>query len=166
MIANHNWLIACSNQLRQGTDGKSTTPGGNAIPYYASLRLQMNLGYPKSKVTRKVRLSNGVERERPVGIISHCKVIKSSIDVPFRECDVYIIFGYGIDDVRANLQWLKDTNKTTSYEFGDHKCKAMEDAIKIVEQEGLEQVVKDAVIDLWADIDERFTVIRKPKCRG
>jgi len=48
-IASRNWIIACSNQERDGQMGAKVTPGGRGIPYYASLRMRIKPAYPRAK---------------------------------------------------------------------------------------------------------------------
>ena len=52
LIANKEWLIACSNQVREGVMGE-VTPGGKGIPFYSSLRIRVRL---RSKIPRTVSL--------------------------------------------------------------------------------------------------------------
>jgi hypothetical protein len=50
------------------------------------------------------------------------------------------------------------------YRVGEIKLgKTLERAIKEVEEQGLEQDLKNRVIELWRDIEDNFTEERKPK---
>lgn len=173
IIANNGWLIACSNQLRQGTVGQ-TTPGGNAIPYYSSLRLSMKPVYSNSKVVQsktivmgKTKENKSVKKtfERVIGIRSVVEVKKSSIDVPFRTAPIFIIFNYGIDDIRGNLQWYKEITKNTVYDVFDRTYKSLNDAVNYIEENGLENQLRERVIDTWEMIEGSFRTIRKKKRR-
>ncbi|MGW8180173.1 MAG: hypothetical protein ACWGQW_15650, partial [bacterium] len=55
MIRKNNWIVACSNQIRQSQWGE-VTPGGFGVPFHASLR--MRISYAKDKyITKKVSIS-------------------------------------------------------------------------------------------------------------
>lgn len=166
LIRNNNWIVAFTNQIRQdGTRGGTTTPGGMGVPFYASLRIQVSLAFPSGKIKKKVKLNSGVEVEKVIGINSVCTIIKSSIDEPYRTAPISIIFNYGLDDIRSNLQYLKDMTKATKYNAVSKECMSMEAAIKHIEEEGLEKKLKEKTIVMWHEIQEQFNVNRKPKRR-
>lgn len=162
IIANNNWLIACSNQIREGPKGE-VTPGGKGIPFYSSLRIRI---YEKQKITveKKVGSKNRLI-QKVIGIHSNCYIKKSTVDDPYREVPVYIVFGYGIDDVRGNLQWYKDMTGDTRYDCIDKSYVSMSKAIEFVEAECLQNHIKERVIDLWEEIENKFATNRKPKER-
>ena len=95
------------------------------------------------------------------------EVFKSSVWAPYRQAPVTILFDYGIDAIRDNLQYIKTFKKLTSYElekFGKLGA-SMDKAIEVVEEEGLEEELKQEVIALWETIEEKFKDERKPKKR-
>ncbi len=162
-----NYIMVCSNQVRQNMDAgnygpKTTTPGGFAMGFYASIRLQAR-NPEKIKVTKTVA---GKEVKRVIGVETLFEVFKSSVDMPYRSAPVTIIFDYGIDDVRANLQYIKDFTSNKKYTVnGRELSNEMNKAIAIVEAEGLEDELKEQVIDLWEEIESKFKQERKPKQR-
>jgi RecA/RadA recombinase len=168
LIANNNWLIACSNQLRESQYGE-ITPGGRGIPFYSSLRIRI-------QETDKIRVSKKIvekEEERKevkvgkvIGIESHCIIKKSTVDDPYRETPIYIIFGYGIDDIRGNLQYLKDMTGETTYDCVNKNYSRISDAIRYIEDNDLQDELKEKVIDLWEEIEDKFLISRKSKNRG
>lgn len=167
LIAQPNRMLVCSNQMREGTSGRAKTPGGYAIRHYSSLRIQINQGYPKWRVTRTRKTRSGTEVDKVVGVISQCYVIKSSLDAPYREAPIYIIFDYGIDDVRGNLKWIKDMTKATVYDglgIIQH-ASFMEKAIERIEEQELENKLRDEVIGLWNEIEDSFEIDRPRKSR-
>jgi len=166
LIAKNNYLIVCSNQLRQGEMGE-VTPGGRAIPYYASLRIKMGHPFGRSvshKIIRKENI-NGHEIEKTIGIRSSCEIVKSSIDEPYRKCNISIVFGYGIDDIRDNLQYIKDIEQRNVYFCINREYRSMNDAIRYIEENGLRNELKNYVIDLWEFIESKFAINRPKKER-
>ncbi len=160
MIANNNWIVLCTNQERESPTGV-TTPGGKGIPYYSSLRIRISQGYPASKIKRSRKIGTK-NVDKVIGIQSLCEIKKSSIDEPFRKAPVYILFGLGIDDVRGNLQWYKDMTGATSYYGGK---KLIEKAIEYVEEGDYEEDLREKVIDLWSEVEDKFRITRKKKRR-
>lgn len=165
IITQRNVLMVCSNQIRQNLDAgpygmKYKSPGGEAIRFYSSLRLRC--GRPqKIKEKKKIRSK---EHERVVGVHTEIEVFKSSVWKPYRTAEVYILFDYGIDDIRANLRFLKTNTGSTVYAIKDLKLdRSLERSIQIVEEENLEQELRNAVIELWNEIEEGFEEKRKPK---
>lgn len=163
-IAGNNWLIACTNQERDSTDGRATTPGGKGIPYYASLRIRIVQDFARGKIKREKTI-RGVKHENIIGIRSVCEVKKSSLDIPYRKAPVYIVFGVGIDDVRANLEWWKQVNGLSKFEAVDREFQGIEDAIHHVELHNHENQLKEMVIEAWIELQEQLRIERKRKVR-
>lgn len=164
IIKQKNYLMVFSNQIRDSfaTYGpKFITPGGHAFEFYASVRLKHN---SPEKLIRTAKVA-GKEVKKIIGIKVEIEVIKT-VDEPYRKADIYIVYGYGIDDIRANLQYVKDFTRNTTYTCnGESLGIGMDDAIKQIEDQGLISVLQKEVIDLWEKIEHKFEVERKPKER-
>jgi len=163
VIANKRLILACTNQEREGNSGL-VTPGGRGIPYYASLRIRVFPDYRNSKIKKSKKIGSKVF-EKIVGIRSICEVKKSSIDEPYRTCSVPIRFGYGIDDVMANLEFFKEATGDNKYNIFKKSFATIQPAIDHIEKEGLEVELREMVIDTWEDIREKFRIERKQKVR-
>lgn len=167
VLANEGYLMVCSNQVRVNVDAgiygqKYTTPGGESIGFYSSLRLQARKP-SEIKVKEKVA---GKEISRTIGVQSEIRVFKSSIWKPYRTASISILFDYGIDDIRENLQFIKDYTKNTMYTLGGEKLAvSLDNSIRMVEERNAEKELKEEVIDLWEMIESKFEVDRKPKQR-
>lgn len=167
ILTNRNILMVASNQIRENLDAgpygqKFKSPGGQAIGFYSSLRLRL---VGTNKIKKKVKVS-GKEVSRVIGVETLVEVFKSSVWEPYRTAPLTILFNYGIDDVRQNLQFIKDYSKETVYTAdGEKLSKSMEESIALVEENGLETEVRNEVIDLWEQIEKKFKQERKPKSR-
>lgn len=75
--------------------------GGWAVRFYRSQALYLST---KSKIYKTVR---GIKK--PLGINVRAMVDKNRVALPYREAEFPILFGYGVDDVAASLNWLKAT---------------------------------------------------------
>jgi len=165
IITQQNVLVVCSNQIRQNLDAgpygqRYKSPGGEAIGFYSSLRLRCSSSQ-KLKMKRSVK---GTAHERVIGIKTNIEVFKSSVWKPYNTAEVFILFDYGIDDIRANLRFLKTNTKNTVYQVGDEKLgRSLDQAIQKVEQGNMEQKLKNEVIGLWNEIEEKFVEERKPR---
>jgi protein RecA len=165
IITQKDVLMVCSNQVRQNLDAglygqKYKSPGGEAIGFYSSLRLRCK-NAEKIKLKREIK---GKPHERVIGVKTEIDVFKSSVWKPFRSAEVSILFDYGIDDIRANLKYLKSITGNSLYQVGETKLgKSLEGAIREVEESGLERELKEEVIDLWNEVEAKFEEPRKPR---
>jgi RecA/RadA recombinase len=162
MIANNPWIMACTNQVRQSETGE-VVPGGNAFPYYSTIRLRVS-PVKEWQVVKKVSFHNK-EHSKITGIKSKVVVKKSSYDEPFRECTIFIIFNYGIHDIMTNLQFLKDTLGLSMYPAVDKEYHILEQAVRYIEKQGLELQVREEVKQVWNELQDKFHIDRKPKVR-
>jgi len=168
ILVQRNFLMVCSNQIRQNAgagqfEPKYKSPGGEAVGFYSSLRLRT---YQPEKIWKKLTIE-GKETKRVIGVRTQVEVFKSTIWKPYRTAPLTILFDYGIDDVRQNLQFIKDYTEATIYTIGNFTDldKSMDKSIKIVEDEGWEDKLRNKVIDLWEEIESKFDSNRKTKKR-
>lgn len=166
ILAEKNILMVCSNQVRENQEAgpygqKFTTPGGLAVGFYASTRLRM-MG--SEKLYRETSFK-GKKVKKVVGIKTTIEVFKNSVWEAYHQAPLNILFDYGIDDIRANLQYLKDYSGGKSvYSLGGRGLSnEMTEAIKIIEEEELESELKAEVIELWNAIELKMRTTRKSK---
>jgi len=170
VITNENFLMVCSNQVRQNAGAtnpyspKYVTPGGEAIPFYSSLRLKCSIS---EKITSKKTIK-GKEISRVVGVKTDIEVVKSSVWKPYHTASIYIMFDYGIDNIRSNLKFLKQYGNEAGSKYflgGESLGNSIESAITTVEENNLENELCEEVITVWESIEQQFSVDRKRKVR-
>jgi recombination protein RecA len=180
LVSNKNRIVIFTNQVRQkpsigGFGGPSeVTPGGEAVKFYASVRMRVGSPAQNGYITmiKKIR---GVEEERKVGINSLVYISKNSCDNPYREAIVSIVFNYGLDNTRANLEFGKRFAEAVEGEDGGKKVRAyvikdfttirLPNAIQHIETNDLEGYLREETITLWKEIEAHFSTQRKPKVR-
>jgi len=166
ILAERGILMVCSNQIRQNLDSgpfgqKYVSPGREAIGFYSSLRLRT---FNPKKIKKILPGLNKKPVERVIGVEVEVEVYKNSIWKPFRTAPLTILFDYGIDDIRTNLQYLKDSLKLPYYQLGNKKLSnSLDKAVKEIEDKGLERELKNEVIKVWNDMERIFVQPRKPK---
>lgn len=106
-IEKQQCLLIIISQLRDKigvTFGeKQTRSGGRAMDFYASQIVWL------AQIGMNTKEVKGIKRV--IGVDVRMKVKKNKVGLPFRECQYPIVFGYGIDDVTANVEWLLEVGR-------------------------------------------------------
>lgn len=129
---------------------KTTRSGGRALDFYASQIIYL------AHLKTIYRTIKGQKRAVAVRVKAKCD--KNKVGNAFRECEFTIRFGYGVDDLQANLDWLKETNKLKA--FGLEHLSNTDD---LSDSEHAEMLVKsqEAVCTAWYEVEEGFKPKRK-----
>lgn len=130
-ISKSNTIAIFINQIREKVGilfgNPETTPGGRALKFYSSIRLE---------IRRSEQLKQG---EEIVGNKTKVKVVKNKVAPPFKKCEVDIIYGKGISRTGeiVDLALEKDLiSKSGSwYAYNDEKIgQGRENAKKYLEE--------------------------------
>jgi recombination protein RecA len=145
------------NQLREKIGvmfgSPETTPGGRALKFYSSVRLDV----------RKIEnLKDGTE---VVGSRTRVKVVKNKVAPPFRQCEFDIMYGKGVSkegsllDVGVDLEIVKKSGAWFTYE-GEQLGQGRENARAFLAEhtdvrDEIERKVRDAVgLTAFTDADD------------
>jgi recombination protein RecA len=150
------------NQLREKIGvmfgSPETTPGGRALKFYSTIRLDV----------RKIEnLKDGTE---VVGSRTRVKVVKNKVAPPFRQCEFDIMYGKGISkegsliDVGVDLEIVKKSGAWFTYE-GDQLGQGRENARQFLAEhtdlrDEIERKVREAVglTGFTEDDDQPITI--------
>ena len=153
-IGKTNTVVVFINQLREKVGvmygNPETTPGGRALKYYASVRIDV----------RKIEaLKNGGEF---VGNRTRAKVVKNKVAPPFKEAEFDIMFGQGISKVGEILDIgvnMGIVNKSGSwFSYGDTRLGQGRDNIKeyFIQHPDLAKEIEDKVFEKLSEESKKM----------
>jgi recombination protein RecA len=126
-----------------------TTTGGNALKFYASVRLD---------IRRSSQIKDG---ESVIGNRTKVKVVKNKVAPPFRTAEFDIMYGEGVSktgeilDLAVEFEIIKKSGSWFSY--GDTKLGQGRDAVKALIKDNpeladeLEEKIKSRIKELAAE---------------
>ncbi|OED44865.1 recombinase RecA [Flavobacteriaceae bacterium (ex Bugula neritina AB1)] len=147
-ISKTNCTVIFINQLREKIGvmfgNPETTTGGNALKFYASVRLDI-------RRSTQIKDSNS----EVIGNKTRVKVVKNKVAPPFRTAEFDIMYGVGVSktgeiiDIGVNYEIVKKSGSWFSYQ--DTKLGQGRDAVKTLLNdnpelmEELEEKIKEAI---------------------
>ncbi|MBA3986015.1 MAG: recombinase RecA [Flavobacteriales bacterium] len=151
-ISKTNCTVIFINQLREKIGvmfgNPETTTGGNALKFYASVRLDI-------RRSTQIKDSNGDVK----GNRTKVKVVKNKVAPPFRTAEFDIMYGTGISkigeiiDLGVDYEIIKKSGSWFSYE--DTKLGQGRDAVKIILQDN-----PDLMDELEIKIKEAIAIVK------
>ena len=148
-IAKTNTTCIFINQLREKIGvmfgNPETTTGGNALKFYASVRIDVRKSTPVK------------DGDNVLGNLTKVKVVKNKVAPPFRKAEFEIIFGEGISkigeivDLATEFNIIKKSGSWFSY--GDSKLAQGRDAVKLLLKDNPElcDELEAKIMDILAD---------------
>jgi recombination protein RecA len=138
------------NQIRQNIGAmpfanKETTTGGNALKFYASIRLD---------VRRIASLKKG---ETPIGNRVRVKVVKNKVAPPFKQVEIDLLFGEGIskelDLLDAAIHYKVITQSGSWFAYDNNKiAQGREQVLQYLKTEDVfEKIYKQVILCIEAE---------------
>lgn len=139
------------------TFGKTTTrTGGRALDFYASQIVTLSHIGTSYKTVMGTRRASGIEVK--------AKVDKNKVGLPYREAQFELVFGFGIDDVAACLEWLKEVKGLDAIDVGSTQIKEfLRELNRMGDKDYWAEVkrVHKAVKTRWYEVEEKFMPTRR-----
>lgn len=135
---------------------KHRRSGGKSLDFYSSHIVWL------THLKTLTRTMGGEKRATGIRVMAHAK--KNKVSVPFGKCQFPIRFGYGIDDVEASVEWLAEQKMVNRLNI---KVKEVDDYLDELEDLSAAEYAKRAeqiraaVVQAWAEIEERFAPKRR-----
>ena len=148
-ISKSNCVAIFINQIREKIGvmygNPETTPGGRALKFYSSVRIEVRKGEV---------LKSGTD---VIGACTRCKIVKNKVAPPFKECEFDLMYGSGISrtgevlDLAVDLDIIKKGGSWFSYK--DQKLGQGRDNVKELLQND-EALMKEIEEQILAHKDE------------
>ena len=160
-IKNANCLVIFINQIRMKIGvmfgSPETTTGGNALKFYASVRLDIR------------RTGSVKEGDEVVGSETRVKVVKNKVAPPFKQAEFQILYGQGINrlgegvDISVNDGYVEKAGAWYSYK-GDKIGQGKANAIKYLQEHPelaseLESKIREAYLQGPADARKQTATV-------
>ena len=148
-ISKSNCVAIFINQIREKIGvmygNPETTPGGRALKFYSSVRIEVRKGEV---------IKSGTD---VIGACTRCKIVKNKVAPPFKECEFDLMYGSGISrtgevlDLAVDLDIIKKGGSWFSYK--DQKLGQGRDNVKELLQSD-EKLMKEIEEQILARKDE------------
>ena len=148
-ISKSNCVAIFINQIREKIGvmygNPETTPGGRALKFYSSVRIEVRKG-------EVIKSGSDI-----IGASTRCKIVKNKVAPPFKECEFDLMYGSGISrtgeilDLAVDLDIIKKGGSWFSYK--DQKLGQGRDNVKELLKNN-EELMKEIEEQILARKDE------------
>ncbi len=126
IVSKSKTTVVFINQIRMKIGvmfgNPETTPGGNALKFYSSVRIE---------IRRSAQIKQG---EKIVGNRTKVKIVKNKVAPPFRTCEFDIMYNEGIsiagDLIELGVPYGVIAKSGNSYSFGEEKLGLGRETVK------------------------------------
>ena len=151
-ISKSNCVAIFINQIREKIGvmygNPETTPGGRALKFYSSVRIEVRKG-------ETIKSGNQI-----IGASTKCKVVKNKVAPPFKECMFDLMYGTGISrtgevlDLAVQLDIIKKGGSWFSY--NDQKLGQGRDNVKEIlkNDEALMKEIEDQILARKSELED------------
>lgn len=116
IFINHIHDVVETGFVRQGMPKRTTTPGGTALKFYSSVRVEFTV-VKKLKAERRDPLT-GENIDVPHSVLTRATVTKNKLAPPYQSAELYLELGKGFSNTYSAMQALvgnKVVKKAGSY---------------------------------------------------
>lgn len=160
-ISKSNLCFIIVSQLRDRlgvTFGKRTTrSGGKALNFYASQVLELK--HIKTHVRSKSIGDEKRKLERASGIQVEAHCIKNKIAAPFRKCTFDVVFGFGINDLAACIDFITDTGMQSVSGYNSAELASLKRRSLTLSPEEYREAygkISEAAVTVWYEVEKEF----------
>ena len=160
-ISKSNCVAIFINQIREKIGvmygNPETTPGGRALKFYSSVRIEVRKG-------EVIKSGSDI-----IGASTKCKIVKNKVAPPFKECEFDLMYGTGISrtgevlDLAVDLDIIKKGGSWFSYK--DQKLGQGRDNVKELLKND-ENLLKEIEEQILARKDELKDVVSPKGKKG
>lgn len=144
IVSKSKTVVIFINQIRHKIGvffgNPETTPGGNALKFYSSVRVE---------IRRAAQIKQG---DRIIGNRVKCKIVKNKVAAPFKSCEFDIMYNEGIsisgDLLDTGVVYGVITKSGNSYSFGEIKLGVGREVAKrfLREDKKLQKEIRKAIL--------------------
>ena len=160
-ISKSNCVAIFINQVREKIGvmygNPETTPGGRALKFYSSVRIEVRKG-------ETIKSGSDI-----IGASTRCKIVKNKVAPPFKECEFDLMYGSGISrtgevlDLAVDLDIIKKGGSWFSYK--DQKLGQGRDNVKelLKNDEALMKEIEEQILARKDELTDNGATAPKPE---